>query len=214
MPCLLGAPDCGDHPRTPRRGELHARGAEPTRGTRHEHRLTGAYLPAADDRVVCRVRGDEERGRLDIVERVGRGSDARSDGDRDVGETAPWLDAHADDARPDEVRKRWGGLAHDPDALLSRDVRVGDRDGVRTACHGHVGERERGGAHVEDRELRRDLVRSLGERDPAAHAHAHLREAGRRGLVDVLEDEYGFGFADVVHPPSAHHDPPTGRDGP
>src|SRR5439155_24099848 len=114
-------------------------------------------------------------------------------------------------ALPDEVHEARRGLPHDPDPFLSRDIGVGYGDRVRAARHRHVGERERGGAHVEDRELRRDRVRRLVERNPTAHAHAHLSEASRRGLVDVLENEHVFGFADVVHPPGAHQDrPPAG----
>src|SRR6266540_2406125 len=57
----------------------------------------------------------------------------------DVGEAPPRLNAHTDDAGPDEVRQPWGRLPHDADALLPGDVRMGNGNRVCAARHRHVG---------------------------------------------------------------------------
>src|SRR5581483_4218368 len=92
--------DRGDDAGTACGGELHARGPEAAGRAEHEDGLARRDLAAAVDRVVAGVGGDEERGRLLVAQLRRRDEEAAPDGDRDVGEAAPRLDAHADDPIP------------------------------------------------------------------------------------------------------------------
>ena len=137
----------------------------------------------------------------------GAGTMLGSDRDGDVGEASPWLDAHADDARSDEMGERGCRFTNDAHTFLTGDVRVRDRNRVCAAGHRDVGQGER-------RRARMSRIANSGVTGYGASASGTQPpmlmpiaiEIGGHRLVDVLEDEHVCRLADAVDSPRPHQD--------